>query len=160
MAQQWDMSYLIWMIVTVIVAGGALLTVFGAFIVSLVTRGDRGVGPLLISAIVFLIAGAVGTWNAWPFDGQYHRYQPISGQVASISSRLIASGTNGGGSTQKFVFTFTDGNAIGCNDTRCSAVAVGDHVTLMCERVYQWNAPNQGWDCNWGIDKRPNGTSF
>ena len=80
--------------------------------------------------------------------------------VASISSRLIASDTQNGGSTQKFVLTFTGGQALGCNDTRCSAVKVGDKVTLMCERTYQWNAPSPGWDCNWGRDQRPDGTAF
>lgn len=160
MAQQWDTGYMITMIVTILITGTAVLTVVGSFITALVTQGSRGVGVLLVSAVVVLVAGAAGTWNAWPFDGQYHRYQPLGGTVASISSRLIASGTSGGGSTQKFVLTFTDGSALGCNDTRCSAVKTGDKVTLMCERAYQWNAPSPGWDCNWGRDQQADGTSF
>lgn len=166
-AQQWDTGYLIGMVITVAVTAGAGLTVIGAFITALVTRGDRGAGALVVAATVMIIAGGIGTWIAWPFSGQYHRYQPLGGTVASISSRLIASGTNGGGSTQKFVLTFAGGTdasgdrpALGCNDTRCSAVRVGDKVTLMCERSYQLNAPTQGWDCNWGEDVRPDGTSF
>lgn len=114
----------------------------------------------MLFTVVFLAAGILGTWNAWPFSGQYHRYQPLGGTVTSIGSRLIASDTQGGGSTQKFVLTFSNGEALGCNDTRCSAVRVGDKVTLMCERAYQWNAPSPGWDCNWGRDQQPDGTTF
>jgi hypothetical protein len=160
MTQQWDVGYLIAMIITIIATAGAALAVIGGFITALVTRGSRGVGVMLAAAVVMIVAGGIGTWIAWPFDGQYHRYQPLGGTVASIGSRLIASGTKNGGSTQKFVFTFTNGQALGCNDTRCSAVRPGDNVTLMCERAYQWNAPSPGWDCNWGTDHRPGGTSF
>jgi hypothetical protein len=159
-AQQWDTGYLIWMIITILITGAAFLTAVGSFIAALLTRGRSGVGVLLVSVIIFGIAGLIGTYVAWPFDGQYHRCQPLGGTVASISSRLIASDKQNGGSTQKFVLTFTGGQALGCNDTRCSAVQAGDKVTLMCERAYQWNAPSPGWDCNWGRDQRPDGTSF
>lgn len=162
LTQQWDLGYEIGMIITIILTAGSALFAVGAFITAMITRGNRGVGPGLIAVIVMLVAGFIGTIVAWPFSGQYHRYQPLGGTVASISSRLIASGTNGGGSTQKFVFTFAGGTnadgsrpALGCNDTRCSAVHVGDKVMLMCERSYQWNAPTQGWDCNWGYDEQP-----
>jgi hypothetical protein len=160
MAQQWDTGYLIGMAITIIFTAGAFLAVIGAAITALVTRGGRGVPTMIVAATVMVIAGIVGTVVAWPFSGQYHRYQPLGGTVASVSSRLIASDTTNGGSTQKFVLTFTDGSALGCNDTRCSAVKAGDNVELMCERAYQWNAPSPGWDCNWGIDRERNGTSF
>lgn len=162
LTQQWDLGYEIGMVITVILTAAALLSSVGGLVTALITKGNRGVGNMLVSFIVFLVAGLIGTIVAWPFSGQYHRYQPLGGTVASISSRLIASGTQNGGSTQKFVLTFAGGTsadgsrpALGCNDTRCSAVKVGDKVMLMCERSYQWNAPTQGWDCNWGYDEQP-----
>jgi hypothetical protein len=160
MTQQWDTGYLIGMIITIVITAGAFLTVVGAGVTTLNTRGYRGVPTMIFAAIVVILAGGIGTWISWPWSGQYHRYQPLGGTVASVSSRLIASGTQGGGSTQKFVLTFASGLALGCNDTRCSAVKAGDKVTLMCERAYQWNAPSPGWDCNWGRDQEPDGTVF
>lgn len=158
MTAQWDTSYIIGMVITIIITAGALITLIAAFIVGAVTKGERGVGVIVISALVFVIAGIIGTVVAWPFDSQYHRYVPLGGVVTQVSSRLIASDTSGGGSTQKFVLTFRDGTALGCNDTRCSQVDKGDVVELLCERSYQFNAPSPGYDCNWGSDRKPNGS--
>lgn len=158
MTAQWDTGYLIGMVITIIVTAGGLIAAIAAFITALITKGERGVGVLVSGAIVFVIAGIVGTVIAWPFDGQYHRYVPMGGTVTQVSSRLIASDTSGGGSTQKFVLTFSDGTALGCNDTRCSQVGKGDVVKLLCERSYQFNAPSPGYDCNWGQDRKPNGS--
>lgn len=157
LTQQWDLGYEITMIVTVIITAVAGIFFLGALGTALLSRGNRGLGPGLVALVIFAIAGLVGAWNAWPFSGAYHRYEPMGGTVASVSSRLIASGTQNGGSTQKFVFTFAGGTspALGCNDTRCSAVKVGDKVMMMCELTYQWNAPSQGYDCNWGYDEQP-----
>lgn len=38
MAQQWDTGYLIWMIVTIVVAASALAVAAGAFITAVATR--------------------------------------------------------------------------------------------------------------------------
>lgn len=158
LSQQWDTGWEIGMYVLVIVTAGALAASVGGLIVALVTRADAGLGTMLVGACAALVAGIILVIVAWPFSGQYHRYQPLGGTVAKVGSRLIASGTSGGGSTQKFVLTFKGGLSLGCNDTRCSNVDVGDQVTLMCERAYQLNAPSPGWDCNWGQDVKPDGS--
>jgi hypothetical protein len=161
--QQWDTGYMIGMIVTIV-----LTVVFGIIAIVAGVRWlrqdseqrDNGYSGLVavVAAVIFLIAGAVGTWVSFPWSGQYHRYQPQAGVVAKVGSRFLASDQTNGGTTQKFVVTFKDGRSFGCLDTRCSNVAVGDDLTLMCERAFQFNAPYPGWDCNWGIDRKPDGT--
>ena len=84
-----------------------------------------------------------------PFPGQYNQYTPISGTVKQLSSRFLASDTEGGGSNQRFLVTFTNGVHVGCDDTRCSVLKQGDEVTLLCEKVFQTNAI-EGWACNFG----------
>lgn len=84
-----------------------------------------------------------------PLPGQYNTYVPKSGIVAKVGTRFIASDTSGGGSTEKFAVQLTNGQVYGCNDTRCSVLKPGQPVTLLCERVFQWNS-SEGWDCNFG----------
>jgi hypothetical protein len=161
MHAQWDTGWLIWMAILIALAAICWGTVIGSGILY-ITKGrksDSSVsGVTLVAALVAaLVAGAVGTWVALPFSGQYHRYVPESGTVAAVGSRFLASDTSGGGSTQKFVVTFKDGRSFGCLDTRCANITKGDKLTLLCERQFQFNAPNEGWDCNWGIDRKPNG---
>jgi hypothetical protein len=157
--QQWDTGYLIGMAAAgfFVIAGLACFITGG---IRFFTTDDTYSASGLVAVIGgFVAVGAfIGlAFAAWPLDGQYHRYQPLGGTVVKVGSRLIASGTSGGGSTQKFVLTFKGGQSLGCNDTRCSNVDVGDQVTLMCERAYQFNAPSPGWDCNWGQDRKPGG---
>jgi hypothetical protein len=158
--QQWDTGYLIGMAATITITVVAAVVAIIATIVY-IRSDDRGDGysglVAVVAAVVFLIAGGVGTFVSFPWSGQYHRYQPQAGVVAKVGSRFLASDTSGGGTTQKFVVTFKDGRSFGCLDTRCSNVAVGDDLTLMCERAFQFNAPYPGWDCNWGIDRKPSG---
>jgi uncharacterized SAM-binding protein YcdF (DUF218 family) len=157
MNAQWDTSWLIWMAILIAIAAAAWITAIVAGIITLKTRGSSGAGTLIAAVIAALIVGGIGTWTAFPFSGQYHRYVPESGVVTAVGSRFLASDTNGGGSTQKFVVTFTDGRSYGCLDTRCANVTKGDHLTLLCEREFQFNAPNEGWNCNWGIDRKADG---
>lgn len=155
---QWDLSWLIWVIILASVAGLALLTAIGATIAGVRNPDGAGAGVLLIAAIILVVAGGIGTFVSLPWSGQYHRFVPKTGVVSKIGSRFLASDVNGGGTTQKYVVTFSNGQSYGCLDTRCANVAAGDHLTLLCERSFQFNAPNEGWDCNWGIDRKPNGT--
>lgn len=163
MQAQWDTGWMIWVIILAIIAGLAWSAAIGSGIYWL-ARGrkvsyDSLSGPVFLGAVVIaLIIGAIGTVVAFPFSGQYHRYVPEAGTVAKVGSRFIASGTSGGGTDQKYVVTFADGRSYGCLDTRCANVAVGDSLTLLCKRVFQFNAPSEGWDCNWGSDRKQNGT--
>lgn len=159
-SQQWDTGYLIGLSVAGLFAVAGLVTLILAAVRFFTTDDNYSMSGMvaLIAAVVTVIAVGIGAFAAWPLDGQYHRYQPLGGTVVKVGSRFIASDKDGGGSTQKYVLTFKDGQALGCLDTRCANVEAGDQVTLMCERVYQFNAPSPGWDCNWGQDVKPDGT--
>jgi hypothetical protein len=120
--------------------------------------GDGGFMTAFMSAAVLLITLGIGAYVLFPLSGQYHRFVPKTGTVATIGSRLVSSGSGSSMSVnQKYVVTFTDGESYGVLDTRAANVKPGDKLTVMCERVFQFNAPNEGWDCNWGQDVKPNG---
>ena len=163
MTAQWDTGWMIWMIILVSLAAICWLTAIGTGLWWLL-RARKDTSYDSISGVVCLIAigsavviGILGTVIGFPFSGQYHRFVPKSGTVAKIGFRFLASDQQGGGTTQKYVITFADGRSYGCLDTRCANVAVGDHLTLMCERSFQFNVAYPGWDCNWGVDRKPSG---
>jgi hypothetical protein len=158
MSAQWDTGYLITLGVCIVVGVAAVGAAGVGFWRARWHDSDLGVPAVLIGVIVLAICLGVGLYTATPFSGQYHRFQPLGGVVTKVGPRFLASDTQGGGSTQKYVLTFRSGLSIGCLDTRCANVEPGDDVTLMCERVFQFNAPSQGWDCNWGIDRKPDGS--
>jgi hypothetical protein len=171
MSAQWDIGWLIGTIILAVLAGTCWIT----FTVAGIrwrrendndrTWGIAGLITVVAGIFAVLLSGGF-IWQSLPWSGQYHRFQPMGGTVTAIGSRFLASDTSGGGSTQKYVLTFANGAqgqglggasgplSLGCLDTRCANVHVGDQVTLMCERVFQFNAPNEGWDCNWGRDNQ------
>lgn len=151
----WDPGWLIWTIILIVLAGIAWLCTLGGVVAAFLTKGETGPPFALLCFATALIIGALGFFVDFPFSGQYHRFVPKTGVVTAVGSRFLASGTQGGGSTQKFVVTM-GGRDYGCNDTRCATVRKGDRLTLMCERSWQW-AGVPGWDCNWGIDHQANG---
>lgn len=117
-------------------AGDATEFTFGGFVCLILTLG--------ITAFTF-----------WPYHWEYHSWQPKQGTIASISNRFIASDTQGGGTTQRFVVTFTNKNDPGpysCDDTRCSLLHKGDFLQLSCKREWQYSG-NPGWSCNF-VDAR------
>lgn len=150
-APQWDTGWMIWLVILIVAAGICWLTAICAGI----ARAWAVAGGAVVCA---LVVGAIGTFLAFPFSGQYHRFVPQQGRVAKTGFRFLASDTQGGGSTQKYVITFADGRSFGCMDTRCANVTKGDYLILMCERSFQFNAPVEGWDCNWGRDTKANGS--
>jgi hypothetical protein len=158
MHAQWDMAWLIWLAITIILAVICWGVAVAAGVVALRSKGEHGVGVGIIAVICALVIGAIGTWVSLPWSGQYHRFVPEAGVVAKTGSRFLASDTSGGGSTQKYVITFRDGRSYGVLDTRAANVEVGDRATFMCERVFQLNAPSEGYDCNWGRDVKPDGS--
>jgi hypothetical protein len=159
---QWDMNYVIPLVVLGIV--GVIAVLVGALALfktaTDTSRYHSDAWPMtaLVSAVVVVLVAIIGGWVAFPLSGQYHRFVPKTGTVAVVGSRLVSSGSgNSATMQQKYVVTFTDGESYGVLDTRAANVAKGDKLTVMCERVFQWNAPNEGWDCNWGQDVKPNG---
>lgn len=152
----WDPGWL----VAVYALGGAsvlLLLIIAAGIAAAMLGDDLSAGlPVAgLAGLGLVLCLAVLGFVSFPWSGQYHRFVPKTGVVTAVGSRFLASGTQGGGSTQKFVVTM-GGRDYGCNDTRCATVRKGDRLTLMCERSWQW-AGVPGWDCNWGIDHQANG---
>lgn len=97
----------------------------------------------------------VGTaWGMWPYSGEYHQWRETTGVVQRVDSRLLASDTQGGGTTQRFVVTFTDGRQRSCDDTRCALVKEQDELTLFCKRAWQWTG-TPGYDCTYSVDHSP-----
>lgn len=83
----------------------------------------------------------------FPFGYAYNHYVPVSGTVSHINSRFIGDGQ--GGTTQFFV-VWIGNSPYKCDDSRCGGLHSGSQVTLLCEKEFQFNAPTQGFVCNWG----------
>lgn len=100
--------------------------------------------------IVGLVLAGICLFFAWfPFGYQYNYYVPKTGTVTAVSTRILSDGSNG--ITQREV-VWLNGQPYGCDDSRCAPPAMhkGMKVTLLCEKEFQFNAPNQGYACNWG----------
>lgn len=96
---------------------------------------------VVVGAIVLVIAA----WRFYPYSAEYHQWQPASGQVESIDSRLVSIG-NDKSPSERFVVTLDDGEQYACDDTRCAQVKPGDLLDLSCKRAWQY-AGTDGWDC-------------
>lgn len=104
------------------------------------------IGIGVVSVIVVLVATG---FFMWPWSAEYHEWQTVSGTITNINSRLLASDTQGGGSTQRFVVQFAaNGAQYSCDDTRCALLHDGDQLTLSCKRAWQYSG-TPGWDCNY-----------
>lgn len=101
-----------------------------------------GAGVCAVSAAV-----AVGGlwWGMYPWQAEYHSWQPISGVVATTDSRLLPAGDSS--VEQKFVVQFVgDPTLYGVLDTRAAAVRPGDQLDLSCVRRWQQTG-SHGYDC-------------
>lgn len=142
----------------------ALLTLVGiGFVIAGVRlRAKRGTwrteGPfadfpawgIAATGVVTVLATLITTGiTMWPWSAEYHEWQTVSGTITNINSRLLASDTQGGGSTQRFVVQFGgDSNQYSCDDTRCALLHKGDRLTLSCKRAWQYTG-TPGYDCNY-----------
>jgi hypothetical protein len=100
-----------------------------------------------IAALVgVLIAGAGLWWGMYPWKWEYHQWQPVSGTVATVDSRLVPTGAKS--MEDKFVVTF-DGNPqqYGVLDTRAATLRKGDDLVITCVKRWQWSGTH-GYDCN------------
>lgn len=108
-------------------------------------RTDRRVGVLIGVAAALIVVGiAASPLGFYPYQAQYHRWEPVQGTVDQVAKRIV---NDGDGITEKFVVRF-EGNQqeYGCEDTRCAVVDRGDQVSLACIRVWQY-AGLDGYDC-------------
>lgn len=135
----------------------ALVACVGAACLYVIDKRRGGYEPgfyLVLSAIAggcaALVVG-VAAWAFYPYDSDYHRWQPKHGQITEISSRLLSSGDNG--TTQKFVVALDSGGEFACNDTRCSLLHKGDYLSLSCKKAWQFSGTD-GWDCNYVDSER------
>lgn len=117
--------------------------------------GEPGLFRVLaVACVVGAVLAVAGTWwGMYPWTAAYHAYQPVSGTVATIDSRIVSAGDDGG-SEQKYVVTFA-GNPqpYGVIDTRAAAVRPGDHLEIACVRRWQ-QAGTDGYDCMFGTSTR------
>lgn len=102
-------------------------------------------GTLIGSAVVAIIVIVIAGFIDFPFSAQYHEYRPVTGHVQGVGSRFLSDGSS---TTQNFA-VILNGQTYRCDDTRCSDLKIGDPLTLLCIRDFQFNATS-GWDCNWG----------
>lgn len=124
-------------------------------LVSAIRHNGEGWGaPAMIASLGLIAVSALAMVLAWfPFGAQYNRYVPVSGRVTNISSRFISDGSNS--VNQRFVVTFANGLQRSCDDSRCALVKPGGTLTVTCERDFQFNAPAEGWNCNFVSYKPP-----
>jgi hypothetical protein len=95
-----------------------------------------------------LLAVTIGpAFGYWPWHGDYHRLQPVTGTVAAIDSRFLAA-------SQYVVVTYDTGLVVRCDDSRCATVRVGQQLRLLCTKEHQFGSPlgADGWACRWGQD--------
>lgn len=103
---------------------------------------------LLTGALVALaiITGGITAWGNYPYDAEYHQWRGVQGEVTHIDKRLISAGDKG--MSERFVVTIDGVGERGCDDTRCAGVDVGDVLTLVCKREWQFTGTD-GYGCNY-----------
>jgi hypothetical protein len=118
-----------------------LLAIAGA---ARLNRGDRGgfwiMSFIPIAAILALII--VPLFALWPYQGDYHRFQPVRGTVAKVETRSFDS---------VYVITYQEGAVVRCDDSRCANIHAGDRLSLLCTKEHQFGSPlgADGWGCRW-----------
>lgn len=136
---------------TSVLIGTIIVLIFGiictAISVGIGIFNESWLAGIASEIVTVVLTGAFMFLVWFPFGYAYNHYVPVSGTVTQVNSRFIASGN--GGSTQYWAIWF--GNMpYKCDDTRCGGLHAGSKVTLLCEKEFQFNAPQQGYICNWG----------
>lgn len=130
---------------------GALFLILGIIAVARIRKADDAVLPISGAVGSFiLVACLFGGYivGMYPDDFVHHHFTRYTGTVAQISSRFVASGSDGGGPDQKFVVAFVEAptEQYGVIDTRAALVKPGQQLTIDC--VKQWQqAGTEGQDC-------------
>jgi hypothetical protein len=95
-----------------------------------------------LGALVLIIAPL---FCYYPYSGDYHRLQPVTGVVQAVDSRFLAA-------SQYVVVTYDTGLTVRCDDSRCATVRTGESLQLLCTKEHQFGSPlaTDGWGCRWG----------
>lgn len=99
-------------------------------------------GWTFASVLALLVGGTA--LGYFPYSKPYHYWEPVSGTVEKIDSRII---NDGEGMSERYVFKIGD-DFYEVDDTRAATVEVGDEVDLSCIKEWQWQAA-PGWACRW-----------
>jgi hypothetical protein len=138
----WSLSFL-----------GGLLFVALAIIVLLAiasfaaSHWEQDLAPLwAVSAVACIpILLGITACATFPWESEYHRYEPKVGKVVSVDKRLVSAGDKG--MQEKLVVRFADmPGQWGCEDTRCASVRPGDMLALRCIKRWDYSA-SDGYDC-------------
>jgi hypothetical protein len=145
MHSQWDSSVTIGAPILLVIFVVCVLAITLAFLIP----KDREDQLFFASwpALGLLVAVGFAAFMYWPYQAQYLKYVPKAGVVTETNSRLISDGDKA--MSQRIVVSYADGQQYGCDDTRCASLRTGDHVTLLCEKEYQF-VGTEGWSCLWG----------
>jgi heme/copper-type cytochrome/quinol oxidase subunit 2 len=142
-------------IVGLIVAG--LITVAGIVVTVLGVRwwrrerADRSYSETEFAAVT-TIAGIVAVvvtlgisaWVFFPYSMEYHQFRHVEGNVQDVQSRFLGDGKS---TSQNYAVRLTeDGQTYRCDDSRCSLLKPGDHISLWCIREWQY-ASTSGYRC-------------
>jgi hypothetical protein len=105
------------------------------------------VGALICIPILLGVTACV----TFPWESQYHRYEPKVGKVFQVDKRLVKQGE---GMQEKLVVQFADlPGQWGCEDTRCASVRPGDMLALRCIKRWDYSA-SEGYDCRFVAHER------
>ncbi|WP_159540834.1 hypothetical protein [Aeromicrobium sp. 9AM] len=107
---------------------------------------DKGL-PIIASWAslgIAIVVTIIAAWGFYPYSAEYHQWRTVSGDVTDVNSRILSTGKSS--INQRFVVEI-DGQAYGCDDTRCASVKVGDVLTISCKREWQY-AGVDGYGCN------------
>lgn len=145
----WALGTVIWLPIAVVLVAGLVVAgvLFARWSRAHPTDFDSGPAKWLARGLYVVAAVVIGgtAIGMYPYSAEYHKWQPASGEVASVDSRLI--GASGGGAETKFVVRFKNSTQqYGCDDTRCSSVHEGDNLSLSCKRAWQYTGTD-GYDC-------------
>lgn len=106
----------------------------------------RYVGFGALAAALVVAGSGVLCWYPFSPVREFHAYSEVVGTVAGTSQRLLSDGN--GGVNQRVVVHLQGGDLYGCDDSRCTALHVGDTAHLLCKRQYQFRGTS-GWACKW-----------
>lgn len=129
--------FLICIVIAILFAIGSLI--FGEY--------DAVLGFLVSGGVALALIVAMA-WGFYPYKAEYHQWQTVTGEVQAVEKRLLK---DGDGMSERFVVEI-DGQQLGCDDTRCADVKVGDTASLSCKREWQYTGTD-GYGCTF-VDRK------